>query len=82
MNSDTAKPRVLVVEDQDAMRELLRDYLEQQDFEVDCCDSASAGLKMIGVSGQSATRPDFQFLTATENDPSPPGNVESWSDRV
>ncbi len=69
MNSDTAKPRVLVVEDQESMRALLKDYLEQKDFEVSCCDSVPAGLKMIGIKCESATTgAEFQFHSAIRNE--------------
>lgn len=76
MNSETAKPRVLIVEDQQAMRDLLKDYLEQQDFEVDCCESAIAGLNLIGINLESSTRgDDFQFFSPADQVAS--GGVES-----
>ncbi|MDG1808759.1 MAG: sigma-54 dependent transcriptional regulator [Pirellulaceae bacterium] len=49
MKNSISKPRILVVEDQEAMRNLLTDYLEQNEFEVVTCGDASDALEKLGI---------------------------------
>ncbi|MCH2177546.1 MAG: sigma-54 dependent transcriptional regulator [Mariniblastus sp.] len=60
MKSQSNPPRLMVVEDQASMRELLQEYLEQQGFCVDCFPSAEAALQEIGL-GSIGGDAEFNF---------------------
>ncbi len=64
MSSNSANPRVLVVEDQEAMRELLKDYLQQHEIDVRCCESANAALETLDLAAEGTTESaSFQFFS-------------------
>lgn len=68
MNHLVSKPKVLVVEDQEAMRHLLVEYLEQSDFDVVTCASADDALELLGLSPSSTGETQLNF--GTGNSPS------------
>lgn len=45
----TILPKLLIVEDQASMRNLLEDFLQPNGFEVESCDSADVALKRLGL---------------------------------
>ena len=61
MNQSRPHPRILVVEDQLAMRQLLAEYLEQNDFEVETCESADVALQKLGVDVTPDEDANFAF---------------------
>ncbi len=54
MMTELATPKVLVVEDQEAMRKLLEDYLQQHGFLVTCSESADAALQRMGIAPEGS----------------------------
>ncbi len=72
MKNSISKPRILVVEDQEAMRNLLADYLEQNEFEVVTCGDASDALEKLGIVTEAG---DSEKIA--EEDDTPVGRTSS-----
>jgi two-component system response regulator HydG len=65
-NSLAATPRILVVEDQSAMRQLLSDYLGQRGFAVTCCESAVEALRVLAIETPGQSGQSFPFPGGAE----------------
>ena len=77
VKSQLNQPRLMVVEDQASMRELLQEYLEQQGFCVDCFPSAEAALRELGL-GPTDEGAEFNFSESTRK-PDSGGELPSSS---
>ncbi len=60
------RPKILIVEDQASMQQLLEDFLEPVGFEITCCDSATEACELLGIDSSASTSDDFDFGTPTE----------------
>ena len=69
------RPKILIVEDQASMQQLLEDFLGPAGFEITCCDSATAACELLGIDASAITSDNFDFGTSPE-DPNAFGVVE------
>lgn len=80
VNHLISKPKILVVEDQEAMRQLLVEYLEQSDFEVATCASADEALGLLGLSSEPAAENQLNFGSGNAADQSASGAAKPASE--
>lgn len=59
-------PKILIVEDQASMQQLLEDFLGPAGFEIRCCNSATEACELLGIDSSSITSDNFDFGTASE----------------
>ena len=69
------RPKILIVEDQASMQQLLEDFLGPAGFEITCCDSATAACELLGIDASAITSDNFDFGTSPE-DPNALGVAE------
>ena len=55
------RPKILIVEDQASMQQLLEDFLEPAGFEITSCDSATEACALLGIDSSAITSEDFGF---------------------
>ena len=60
------RPKILIVEDQASMQQLLEDFLEPAGFEITSCDSATEACALLGIDSSAITSEDFGFGTPAE----------------
>ena len=56
------KTRILIVEDQDSMRQLLQDFLEPLGFELTCCESGDQAIELLGFAKPAKPDDPFSFV--------------------
>lgn len=61
------RPKILIVEDQASMQQLLEDFLGPAGFEITCCDSATAACELLGIDASAITSDNFDFGTSPED---------------
>ncbi len=61
------RPKILIVEDQASMQQLLEDFLGPAGFEITCCDSATAACELLGIDASPITSDNFDFGTSPED---------------
>lgn len=69
------RPKILIVEDQASMQQLLEDFLGPAGFEITCCDSATAACELLAIDASAITSNNFDFGTSPE-DPNALGVAE------
>ena len=60
-------PKILIVEDQASMQQLLEDFLGPAGFEITCCNSATAACELLGIDLSVITSGNFDIGTSSEN---------------
>lgn len=53
--------RILIVEDQSSMQQLLEDYLRPKGFDITCCDSATDACLTLGITDSPTMKSGFGF---------------------
>jgi DNA-binding NtrC family response regulator len=61
------RPKILIVEDQASMQQLLEDFLGPAGFEITCCDSATSACELLGIDASAITSDNFDFGTSPED---------------
>ncbi len=69
------RPKILIVEDQASMQQLLEDFLGPAGFEITCCDSATEACELLGIDASAITSDNFDF-GISPGDPNALGVVE------
>ena len=66
MNESECKPRVLVVEDQESMRQLIEDYLVDRGFEIFGCATANDAIHTLGIPHPDGNSLERSSTTTTK----------------
>jgi two-component system response regulator HydG len=74
--------RILIVEDQSSMQQLLEEYLRPKGFDITCCQSATDACQTLGITESSAAKPDFGFKPCSEQTKPHESGTESEFDII
>jgi two-component system response regulator HydG len=74
--------RILIVEDQSSMQQLLEEYLRPKGFDITCCQSATDACQTLGITESSAAKSDFGFKPSSEQTKPHESGTESEFDII